>query len=77
MLNKDFSSGWVSMGSSSWMLPHGIPVNFSVPESESVTKPMCYVAALHLYRIKIRYQINTVPTPTVAWTRAWLLQGGP
>ena len=28
------------------------------------------------YRIKIRYQINTVPTPTVAWTRAWLLQGG-
>ena len=28
------------------------------------------------YRIKIRYQINTVPTPTVAWTRAWLLQEG-
>ena len=28
------------------------------------------------YRIEIRYQINTVPTPTVAWTRAWLLQGG-
>ena len=27
------------------------------------------------YRIKIRSQINTVPTPTVAWTRAWLLQG--
>ena len=24
---------------------------------------------------RIRYQINTVPTPTVAWTRAWLLQG--
>ena len=28
------------------------------------------------YRIKIRYQINTVPTPTVGWTRAWLLQRG-
>ena len=28
------------------------------------------------YRIKIRYQINTVPTPTVAWTRAWLFQEG-
>ena len=28
------------------------------------------------YRNKIRYEINTVPTPTVAWTRAWLLQGG-
>jgi len=28
------------------------------------------------YQIKIRYQINTVPTPTVAWTRVWLLQGG-
>ena len=25
---------------------------------------------------QIRYQINTVPTPTVAWTRAWLLQEG-
>ena len=28
------------------------------------------------YRIKIRSQINTVPTPTVAWTRAQLIQGG-
>ena len=28
------------------------------------------------YRIKIRYQINTVPTPTAAWTRAWLGQRG-
>ena len=28
------------------------------------------------YRIKIRYQIKTVPTPTVAWTRARLLQRG-
>ena len=28
------------------------------------------------YRIKIRYQINTVPTPTVAWTRAWLYYKG-
>ena len=37
---------------------------------------MCYAAALHLYRIKIRYQINTVPTPTVAITRAQLLQRG-
>ena len=28
------------------------------------------------YRIKIRSQINVVPTPTVAWTRGWLLQRG-
>ena len=28
------------------------------------------------YRIKIRSQINTVPTPTVAWTRAQLIQMG-
>ena len=28
------------------------------------------------YQIKIRSQINTVPTPTVAWTRAWLIQRG-
>ena len=28
------------------------------------------------YRIKIRSQSNTVPTPTVAWTRVWLLQRG-
>ena len=28
------------------------------------------------YRIKIRYQINTVPTPTVAWTTAWRIQRG-
>ena len=48
----------------------GLSSSVSVPESESVTKPMCYAAALHLYRIKIRYQINAVPTPTVAWTRA-------
>ena len=27
------------------------------------------------YQIKIRFQI-TVPAPIVAWTRAWLLQGG-
>ena len=25
---------------------------------------------------QIRSQINTVPTPAVAWTRAWLLQRG-
>ena len=25
---------------------------------------------------QIRYQINTVPTPTVAWTRVQLSQGG-
>ena len=48
----------------------GLSSLVSVPESESVTKLMCYAAALHLYRIKIRYQINTVPAPTVAWTRA-------
>ena len=25
---------------------------------------------------QIRYQMNTVPTPTAAWTRVWLVQGG-
>ena len=25
---------------------------------------------------QIKNQINTVPTPAVAWTRAWLIQGG-
>ena len=25
---------------------------------------------------QMRYQINTVPTPAVAWTRVWLVQGG-
>ena len=34
-----------------------------------VTKPMSNVAALHLEPNEIRYQINAVPTPTVAWTR--------
>ena len=49
-------------------------VSITYVTSKFVTKPMSYVAALHLYRIKIRYQINTVPTPAVAWTRAWLTQ---
>ena len=33
-------------------------------------KPMSYVAALHFVRNQIAYTIITVPTPTVAWTRA-------
>ena len=37
---------------------------------------MSYVAALHWVPKQIRYQINMVPTPTVAWTSAWLIQGG-
>ena len=28
------------------------------------------------YRNTIRHKINAVPTLTLAWTRAWLLQGG-
>ena len=54
----------------------GVSSSMSVPKSKSVTKPMCYAAALHLYRIYVRYQINTVPTPNVAWTRAYLSKGG-
>ena len=38
--------------------------------------PMSYVATLHFVRNQITYKIITVPTPTVAWTRAWLIQGG-
>ena len=38
--------------------------------------PMSYVAALHFVRNSITYTIITVPTPTVAWTRAWLIQMG-
>ena len=41
-----------------------------------ITKPMSYVAALHLVPHQIRSQINTVPTPAVAWTGAWLNKGG-
>ena len=33
-------------------------------------KPMSYVATLHFVRNQITYKIITVPTPTVAWTRA-------
>ena len=33
-------------------------------------KPMSYVAALHFVRNQITYTIITVPTPTVAWTKA-------
>ena len=33
-------------------------------------KPMSYVAALHFVHNQITYKIITVPTPTVAWTRA-------
>ena len=36
---------------------------------------MSYVAALYLVPNQIRYQINTVPTPAVAWTRAYLYKG--
>ena len=32
--------------------------------------PMSYVATLHFVRNQITYKIITVPTPTVAWTRA-------
>ena len=34
-----------------------------------VTKPMSYVATLHLVPNQIRPKINTVPMPGVAWTR--------
>ena len=38
---------------------------------------MSYVAALHLVPNQNWVpKINTVPTPTVAWTKAWLLQRG-
>ena len=55
----------------------GLSSSVSVPKSESVTKPMCYAAALHLYRIKIRYP----PPPRVQepamfdrGTRGWFLR---
>ena len=56
---------WVQVGNHSQQMcpwPY-VPGKF-------VTKPMSYVAALHLVPNQIRYQINTVPTPAVAWTRA-------
>ena len=40
-------------------------------------KPMSCVAALRFRRNQITYTIITVPAPTVAWTRVWLiLEGG-
>ena len=44
--------------------------NKCVHVGKFVTKPMSYVAALHFVPNQIRYQINTVTTPAVAWTRA-------
>ena len=38
--------------------------------SKCDNQPMSYVAALHFVRNSIAYKIITVPTPTVARTRA-------
>ena len=45
-------------------------VSMTLRDWQFVTKPMSYVAALHLVPNQIRYRINMVPTSAVAWTRA-------
>ena len=62
------------VGSNGQALTTNVSMTLCNPQIRHQTHVLCghYI----WYQNIIRYKIDTVPTPTVAWTRAWLLQGG-